>query len=205
MLSQQDDLYRRVYFILDEFGQLNKVPSISSLITQGRSKGVSSWIGIQDLAQIETKYSKSIRQSITNSLSNHIVFNVIDAETADIFSKEIGEVTRLKTDFTRGTSEGYQSDGDSSSNYTSSQRTSQVTERLILPSEILAMKDLQCIVKMINRDVLATEIPIVNYVPQSEAFILDNRFTFAARQGAAEAKQDDSKIEGEEKDDEIKD
>jgi type IV secretory pathway TraG/TraD family ATPase VirD4 len=203
MLSQQDDLYRRVFFILDEFGQLNKVPSISSLITQGRSKGVSSWIGIQDLAQIETKYSKSIRQSITNSLSNHIIFNVIDSETADIFSREIGEVTRLKTDYTRGQSEGYQSDGDSSSNYTSSQRTSQVTERLILPSEILAMEDLQCIVKMINRDVLATEIPIVNYIPQSEAFILDERFTFAAKQ-TADAKPE-NKIESEEGENEIKD
>jgi type IV secretory pathway TraG/TraD family ATPase VirD4 len=207
MLSQKDDLHRRVYFMLDEFGQLNRIPSVASLITQGRSKGVSSWIGIQDLAQIETKYSKSIRQSITNSLSNHIIFNVIDPETADIFSKEIGEVTRMKTDYTTSESEGIQAGGHllygggSSSSSSTSSRTHQVTERLILPSEILALKDLHCIVKIINRDVTATKIPIVDYEAQSEPFILDERFAFTARQ-AGEAKQDENRIEDE---NEIKD
>jgi type IV secretory pathway TraG/TraD family ATPase VirD4 len=191
--------------ILDEFGRLNRLPSTSSLITQGRSKGCATFLGIQDLAQIETKYSKSIRQSISNSLGSHIVLQVVDPDTAEYFSREIGDVTRLKTDYTRGQSEGYQSDGDSSSNYTSSQRTSQVTERLILPSEILAMKKLQAIVRLVDQDVLATRIPILECPPVADAFILNEKYAFAARQGAAEAKQTENKIEGEEKEDEIKD
>jgi type IV secretory pathway TraG/TraD family ATPase VirD4 len=204
ILSLPDDLKRRIYVILDEFGRLNRLPSTSSLITQGRSKGCATFLGIQDLAQIETKYSKTIRQSISNSLGSHIVLQVVDPDTADYFSREIGDVTRLKTDYTRGTSEGYQSDGDSSSNYTSSQRTSQVTERLILPSEILAMKKLQAIVRLVDQDVLATRIPILECPPVADAFILNEKHAFTVRQ-ATESKQTENKIESEEKDDEIKD
>jgi hypothetical protein len=67
------------------------------------------------------------------------------------------------------------------------------------------MKKLQAIVRLVDQDVLATRIPILECPPVADAFILNEKYAFTARQGAAEAKQDDNKIESEEKEDEIKD
>lgn len=192
LLSMPDNPNRRVYCILDEFGQLNRIPSISSLITQGRSKGASSWIGIQDLAQIEHRYSKPVRQSIQNSLSSHIVFQVTDPETAEIFSKEIGDVTRYRTDETFSRGSGY-SDGtgfhhSSNEHWNESKRTHQVTERLVLPSEILSLRDLECILRLVGRNVMATRIKIVDRMPHATTFELNEKFAYSVP--AAEEKPD---------------
>jgi type IV secretory pathway TraG/TraD family ATPase VirD4 len=180
ILSLPDDLDRRIYVLLDEFGRLNRLPSTSSLITQGRSKGCCTFLGIQDLAQIETKYSKTIRQSISNSLGSHVVLQVVDPETADYFSREFGEVTRWRTDYTEtsGESSATSLHNLGGSHRSSSSRTHQVTERLILPSEILGLQKLQAIVRLVDSDVLATNIPILKLEQSTEPFILNEKFAF---------------------------
>jgi type IV secretory pathway TraG/TraD family ATPase VirD4 len=49
VLSLPDDRQRRFFFFIDEFGTLNNLPTIPVMLTNGRSKGVSIWIAIQDM------------------------------------------------------------------------------------------------------------------------------------------------------------
>lgn len=47
LLSLPDDLQRRVFFLLDEFGTLQRLSSIKELLITSRSKGGSCWIGMR--------------------------------------------------------------------------------------------------------------------------------------------------------------
>lgn len=81
---------RRIYFLLDEFGQLSKMDSVVQLLTQGRSKGAATWIFIQDIAQIDSIYGHDLSKSIVNGCRTKFYFNVSDHATAEFISKEIG-------------------------------------------------------------------------------------------------------------------
>ncbi len=91
LLSLSDDINRRVYMILDEFGQLPNMTTIESLMTAARSKGGAIFIGVQDIGQLDKIYKKETRTTILNSASNRLVFNCKDRDTAEFFSKDIGE------------------------------------------------------------------------------------------------------------------
>ena len=91
LLSQTDDLDRRVFFMLDEFGQMQNLSTIENLMTASRSKGGAVFIGVQDIGQIDKIYKKDTRSTILNSASNRIIFNCKDHDTAKFFSTDIGE------------------------------------------------------------------------------------------------------------------
>ena len=65
-LSLPDSYQRRIWAILDEFGNLPKIDGIDALLTGVRSKGVRIVAAIQDIAQIEETYSKSFSQTFFN-------------------------------------------------------------------------------------------------------------------------------------------
>jgi len=91
VLSLKDDLNRRIFFILDEFGMLNRLNSIVDLLTNGRSKGASVWLAVQDVGQISNLYGDNLRQTIMNACNNYFCFKVNDYQTAELLSKKFGE------------------------------------------------------------------------------------------------------------------
>ncbi len=58
LLSLDDDENRSIYFILDEFGTLQKMPTIVDILTQARSKGGRVFLGTQDFSKIDEIYGK---------------------------------------------------------------------------------------------------------------------------------------------------
>jgi len=64
VLSLKDDLDRRIFFILDEFGMLNRLNSIVDLLTNGRSKGASVWLAIQDVGQVNNLYGDNLSERL---------------------------------------------------------------------------------------------------------------------------------------------
>ncbi|MBI3813356.1 MAG: type IV secretion system DNA-binding domain-containing protein [Nitrospinae bacterium] len=52
LLSMRDDKRRRIFFILDEFSSLQKLATITDLLTRSRSKGGSVWLENQDIGTI---------------------------------------------------------------------------------------------------------------------------------------------------------
>jgi type IV secretory pathway TraG/TraD family ATPase VirD4 len=91
LLTMSESDKRRVYFILDELGSLQRLPSLIDLLTRARSKGGASFLGIQDFGQLDHIYTREHRQSIVNTCSSSIIMSVKDPDTAAVASKMIGE------------------------------------------------------------------------------------------------------------------
>ena len=141
LCSLPDDMNRRVYYILDEFGQLSKIDSIVQLLTQGRSKGGAAFLLIQDQAQIAKIYGQDLVKTIVNNCGNKFYFAVGDESTADFISKELGtiEIERNKESKSFGI-------GDIKDNI--SINSDIVEKKIALPSEIMSLTTLTCYAQM---------------------------------------------------------
>lgn len=89
--SYSESKERQIYFFLDEFTQLGRIDPLIILVEVGRSKGVCSIFGVQDLAQIEKVYDRETAQIITSTMSSQIVCRANPGETAERISESFGE------------------------------------------------------------------------------------------------------------------
>ena len=88
-----DSRDRKVWFFLDELPQLGRVDDLMMLVEFCRSKGVRVVIGTQDLAQIESLYSRERATALQTMMSTKIICNVSGGSTADALSKSLGTRT----------------------------------------------------------------------------------------------------------------
>ncbi|WP_447974618.1 type IV secretion system DNA-binding domain-containing protein [Nitrospira sp. Kam-Ns4a] len=139
LLSMPDDLQRRVYFIIDEFGTLQRLSTIADLLTLSRSKGGSVWLGVQDIGQIDKVYHRDVRQTIINACGNTIVFALADPETQRYVSQLIGEEEYEDPDLYHSVA------GDKHGSFSLRRQTK--TAPLLLPSELQALPDLTCLIR----------------------------------------------------------
>ncbi len=169
LLSMKDDYHRRIFFFLDELGTLQKLSTIVRLLTLSRSKGGSCWLGIQDIGQLDKIYSEQLRQAIVNACGNSVTFSVADPTTADFLSKKIGETEYWELEETY-------SDGVAKTKDGYSQTKRKKTERLVLPSDIMSLRDLECLVKIANYDITKTKLNYKAYQDRNEPFVLRPNF-----------------------------
>lgn len=95
---------RPIHFMLDEFGNVGKIPNFASFVSLIRSAKCSLSIVIQELAQINKTYGREDAQTIVSNLNSKIMMGgVQNLETLSLFSKLMGEETIVKTS-TTGTS-----------------------------------------------------------------------------------------------------
>lgn len=164
LCSMDDDLNRRLFFILDEFGQLSKIGSIIQLLTQSRSKGGASFILIQDVAQINSIYGKEGATSIVNSCGNTISFAVSDESTADFISKKIGSMEIKRTE--ESNSLGLKDFGGSIS--TSHQTTE---KRVVMPSEVMTIPTMNCFIQLTDYPVTKDKLDFMQFPKNTESYI----------------------------------
>ena len=161
VLSLKDDLNRRIFFVLDEFGMLNRLNSIVDLLTNGRSKGASVWLAVQDVGQINNLYGDNLRQTIMNSCNNYFVFKVNDYQTAELLSKKFGEVKIKNVDemVNHNTFNNL-----NMQNAGLNRRISEKIEKLILPSEIQNLNEREFFVSLaIAKEITKAKV----YVPKN--------------------------------------
>ena len=142
LLSLPDSHDRRVFFLVDEFGTLQRLSTILDLLTLSRSKGGCVFIGIQDYGKIDKLYSREIRQSIVNACGSGVTYAVAD-ESAKIASNNIGETEFMDSE--RSFSMGVKNWRDGT-NLAQRKRK----ESLFLASDISNLPDLTGIVKFPN-------------------------------------------------------
>lgn len=143
ILSFPDDQNRRVFFIIDELGALQKIPAITNGLTLGRSKGLSFWVGIQDFGKIDQKYSRSIRETLWNNCITKIIFRTDAPDTCQYLAQAIGqaEIEESKKSHSMGVEDNR--DGLSIARHT-------LVKYALLPSQIQQIPDLTAIVKILN-------------------------------------------------------
>lgn len=165
LLSMPDDENRRIFFILDEFGTLQKMQKIVELLTLSRSKGGAVYLGIQDVGQIDNIYGRELRNSIVNACGTNAIFGVNDPDTADFLSRKIGEAEYklARQGYTVGAAE----------NRTAVSLSKQtIKESLFLPSELMQFPDLQCYVKFPNYSGCVTALKRKSYPVGQYPFLM---------------------------------
>jgi type IV conjugative transfer system coupling protein TraD len=165
LLSMKDDHRRRIFFLLDEFGTLQRLSTIKDLMTLSRSKGGAVCIGIQDKGQIDKIYSPEFSQSILNACGNSVMFRVADPITADYLSKRIGKTEVIETDQTMSMGVADNRDGVSLM-----QRSRE--KDLALPSEIMGLRDLEAYLKIANYPITKIDFKYKGYPDKNEPFII---------------------------------
>ncbi len=165
LLSMKDDHKRRIFFILDEFGTLQRLSTIKDLLTLSRSKGGAVFIGIQDKGQIDKIYSPEFSQSILNACGNSLIFRVADPMTAKYLSDRIGRTELLETDQTLSMGVADNRDGVSLM-----QRTRE--KDLVLPSEITNLRDLEAYLKIANYSITKIRFDYKRYPGSREPFVV---------------------------------
>jgi type IV secretory pathway TraG/TraD family ATPase VirD4 len=163
LLSMPDSQNRRVFFMLDEFGTLQRLSSILKLLTLSRSKGGCVFLGIQDLGQIQKLYSRDHRQSIVNSCGSSVIFSVADTETARYCSEKIGDTEYMHGEKTL--SMGVEDIRDGTSLSIRKKR-----EPLFLPSDIVNLAELTGIVKFPNYHHLITKFEYKSHPADNKEF-----------------------------------
>jgi type IV secretory pathway TraG/TraD family ATPase VirD4 len=77
-----------VAFYLDEFGNCGRFSEIPKMLTVGRELGVIGWFVLQSLSQLKTNYPEW--HLFFNGAGSWTTFRCADLETAELFSKIIG-------------------------------------------------------------------------------------------------------------------
>ena len=153
----QGKLKRKVKYILDEFGNLPPIEEFPSFVTVGLGLGISFDIYVQALAQLEEKYKDSYN-TIMENMANQIYIKSISNETAESFSKSLGNTTVIEI----------QRSGSRFS--TNKHFTETPIERpLMYPQELQELKEGECVILrgMDRKDKLGVDIksyPIINEV-----------------------------------------
>lgn len=85
-LPESPEPEKTIYLILDELGNMQRLPSVKRLLTAGRSKGVVVEVGIPDFSSIESVYGREDAHTIINSCGSKLILNLGDPEAARFFS-----------------------------------------------------------------------------------------------------------------------
>ena len=164
-------LKRPVYFILDEFANLPKIPKFDSMITVARSRRIFFEVAIQSYSQLDNKYTKEVADTIKGNCNIQIFIGTEDQKTREEFSKMCGDVT-LKVN---NTSVSRSDKKDSDANRTTNTQT--VTRPLIEPYELGQLPYDVNIVKIYGKPAIKTKmtqwfkVPVFSKEKAEDAYV----------------------------------
>lgn len=164
VLSLPDDVDRRIFFILDEIGTLNRMDSLLTLETVGRSKGGCIICANQDLGRLEEVYGRANLKSFFNNFNTKFIFRVTEPETADFLSRSIGEKQVVRTSESRQMAPRDVGDRKSMSEQ-------EKTERILMPSELQQLPDLEAVISVSGYGVSQLMIPRKFYEKRHPPFV----------------------------------
>lgn len=172
LLTLPEDPERRRYFFIDEIGTLQQLPTIVKLLTQGRKRGGSTWIGAQGIGQVEKTYGKDWLEDILGNTRNNMIFAVEDERTAEYFSKKLGEAEKKEVDEILIAKPGGAGDGLSFNPRTRK-------ERLLTPYELHKLEQFKFVLNVPYHDPCITAFPPERRTARAAAFIENPSYDFA--------------------------
>ncbi|CAD2265244.1 type IV secretion system DNA-binding domain-containing protein (plasmid) [Xanthomonas arboricola] len=157
-LEEDNTGVRRLWYVMDELDSLGKITSLRAGLTKLRKYGGVGVCGLQTIAQLRDRYGREEAQTLLSCLSTKLLLAAGDAETAEYFSREIGDhaVVRNVRSQNSGSSKGMRWDSGSNSQGESVSEQ-YATERAVLASQITGLANLQGYLKRVN---LAEWIPV---------------------------------------------
>ena len=127
-----------VFFILDEFDNIRKIPDFDKKISTSRSRGIQFSVILQNLDQLEAVYEKSY-ETIMGNCDTHVFLGSNSFKTVEYFSKTLGEKTISRASTSINRDKQYHRQGVSDSE--------QIMGRaLMTPDELRRMDNDLCII-----------------------------------------------------------
>ncbi len=176
-LPADDD--RRIWFFLDELPALESLDGLSSLLNRGRKRGATAVVGIQSVAFFDDMFGRDKTPLLMNGFATVVIMRAGDEPSAKAAAAQLGSHDVMRA--VQSESEG--SSGTGSSQNKSINHTVVADVKLVTPSELTTLPDLQGYLRRSGDDypVLLVNIPIcykkgnqVAYVePPSEQEISD--------------------------------
>jgi len=135
VLSLPPNPERRIWLVLDELAALGKLSSLELALTTGRKHGLCVLAGVQSVAQLDRLYGRDSATVLRSCFRNLIVLGIAktDPDTSEAMSKSLGE---------REVDREQQSNSQGTQGVTKSISVHRVRERLVLPSELNQLPDL---------------------------------------------------------------
>lgn len=135
LLSRDEGLKERTWIILDEVREAGKLNGLNSLLTRGRSKGVSIMLGFQDIEGLRDVYGPRMANEMVGQCGHIGVLGLCSPETAEWASRRFGESESVEKQTAENRQYGASSGFLKKSGETVSDRIRR--EKLVLPSEFL--------------------------------------------------------------------
>lgn len=139
ILSTDSELWRRLWFIMDEFAQVGEIRQLEPLLNLGRKYGVCGVLGMQGMTQPAMVFGRERAQAILAGLGTWTVFRQGDADSAEYMSKFLGDEEIRRT---------VESESKNKDNTSTSYAEQIVRQRAIMPGELLQLESRVAIVNV---------------------------------------------------------
>ena len=146
--GKKGQLKRKVYFILDEFGNLPPVQGFGTMVTVSRSRNIFFEIILQSYKQLDIKYGADEAQNIRGNFQTEIFLGSEDPSTIQAFSEACGEITVFHEEESESKAEKGEQGKTTSKSLQRSRRP------LIDKSELRTMEKFTIVVKIFRKPVL---------------------------------------------------
>lgn len=90
LLSLNENLSRRIWYVVDELPTLNRIKSFEQLLARGRKRGVCVLAGLQNLAQLQESCGARAPEKLSNLFATSVLYRANDAQTAKWISSALG-------------------------------------------------------------------------------------------------------------------
>lgn len=144
-----------VTLLLDEFGNIGKIPDLQTQLPVLRGRGTSLWLGVQALSQLEANYGEANAKTIMANLQTKIVLHGLDYDSANYISNSLGETTVVANRVTYNETEGLLR------GFRRSFSTSEHKRQLLTADEVTRLADNRAIIRIGNR--LPVVLPKIFY------------------------------------------
>jgi type IV secretory pathway TraG/TraD family ATPase VirD4 len=135
LLTLSEDENRRLFMVIDEFDALGPISGIKALLTRGRRYGGAAIIAMQSVSQSQENYGVKGSQTLLSCVSTQLIMRLPDPETSEWASKLLGD-REIEREMESTSHQSMQVQ------ITTSNSTQYSMQRVVLPSEIQNMPDL---------------------------------------------------------------
>lgn len=165
VLSLPEDENRRLWLIIDELASLENIASLEDAATKGRKAGLRIVAGLQSTAQLDKIYGHDAAQTLRSCFRSLVVLGgaKTDPKTCEDMSLSLGEHEVERETTTTATQKG-------STN--TSRQQHHTRERIVMPSEIASLPDLQGYLAFAGAyDIARIELTPLNFLNRLPAFV----------------------------------
>lgn len=159
-LSLDEKATRRLWYVMDELDSLGKVNTLKDGLTKLRKYGGCCIAGLQTIAQLRHTYGHHEAQTLLSCMATKVILTAGDTETAEYFSRELGQREVLRREKTFGE--------DLSKTIAERHHV----EWAVLPSEISSLKVREGFLRITGTPEIAKiEVPLVAMEQVAPAFL----------------------------------